>query len=95
MPQSLQVEAPSAALARSLVEHLDGFHAEVVPSGSERFQVCVDLDGGAGADRVLLDSLERVEHWLESSGLDLVEVRLNGRSYGFDRRDRTQIPPQR
>ena len=95
VPESLHVEAPSAALALSLIEHLDGFHAEFLPSGSERFQVRVDLDGAAGADRVLLDSLERVDHWLESSGLDLVEVRLNGRSYGFERRDGAEIPPRR
>ena len=95
VPESLNVEAPSAALALLLVEHLDGFHAEVVPSADERFQVRVDLDGRAGADRVLLESLERVEHWLESSGLDLVEVQLNGRSYGFERSDGTEITPQR
>jgi len=40
-------------------------------------------------------SLERVEHWLESSGLDLVEVQLNGRSYGFEGSDGTEITPQR
>jgi len=87
VPESLHIEAPSAPLALSLIERLNGFHAEVVPCGDERFQVRVDLDGRSGSDRALLDSLERVERWLESSELDFVEVHLDGRSYRLARRD--------
>ena len=87
MPESLHIETPSAPLALALIERLNGFHAEVVPCGDERFQVRVDLEGRSGADRALLDSLDRVERWLESSDLDLAEVHLNGRSYRLERRD--------
>ena len=87
MPESLHIEAPSAPLALSLIERLNGFHAEVVPCGDESFQVRVDLDGRSGSDRALLDSLERVERWLESSELDFVEVHLEGHSYRLARRD--------
>jgi len=92
VPESLHIEAPSASLALSLIERLNGFHAEVVPCGDERFQVRVDLDGRAGADRVLLESLDRVQRWLESSRLDLAEIRLNGRSYRLERRNGIPIP---
>lgn len=87
MPESLHIEAPSAPLALSLIERLNGFHAEVVPCGDERFQVRIDLDGRSGSDRALLDSLERVERWLESSELDSVEVHLDGHSYRLARID--------
>lgn len=93
MAESLHIEAPSASLALSLIERLNGFHAELVPCGDERFQVRVDLDGRAGADRLLLESLDRVERWLESSGLDLAQLHLNGRSYWLERRD--GIPTRR
>jgi anti-sigma B factor antagonist len=89
VPESLHIDAPSAPLALDLIERLNGFHAELVPVGGERFQVRVDLDGRAGADRLLLDSLDRVEGWLESSGLDLAEVRLDGRSYRLERKNGT------
>ena len=95
MSKSLHVEAPSESLALALIDHLDGFHAEVVPFDGERFQVRVELEGRAGADQVLLDSLARVDRWLEDSDLDLVEVQLDGRSYGFERGDGTPISPQR
>ena len=87
MPESLHIETPSAPLALALIERLNGFHAEVVPCGDERFQVRVDLEGRSGADRALLDSLDRIERWLESSDLDLAEVHLNGRSYRLERRN--------
>lgn len=87
MPESLHIDAPSAPLALSLIERLDGFHAEVVPCGAERFQVRVDLEGRTGSDRALLDGLDCIERWLESSDLDLAEVHLNGRSYRLGRRD--------
>ena len=87
MPESLHIETPSAPLALALIERLNGFHAEVVPCDDDRFQVRVDLEGRSGADRALLDSLDRVERWLESSDLDLAEVHLNGRSYRLERRD--------
>jgi anti-sigma B factor antagonist len=85
--ESLYIETPSAPLALSLIERLAGFHAEVVPRGDESFQVRVDLDGRSGSDRALLDSLDRIERWLESSELDLAEVHLNGNSYRLERRD--------
>ena len=87
MPESLHIETPSAPLALALIERLNGFHAEVVPCGDERFQVRVDLEGRSGADRALLDSLDRIQRWLESSDLDLAEVHLNGRSYRLERRN--------
>jgi anti-sigma B factor antagonist len=92
MSESLYIETPSAPVALSLIERLNGFHAEVVPCDDERFQVRVDLDGRRGSDRALLDSLERIERWLESSELDCADVRLNGRSYRFERSD--QKPPR-
>jgi anti-sigma B factor antagonist len=85
--ESLYIETPSAPLALSLIERLNGFHAEVVPCDDDRFQVRVDLDGRRGSDRALLDSLERIERWLESSELDFAEVQLNGRSYRLERSD--------
>ena len=96
VPESIRIEAPSAPLALSLIEHLDGFHSEVVPADSERFEVSVEVDGRRRSrPRAARQPRSRVGRWLESSGLDLVEVQLNGRSYGFERRDRTKIPPQR
>ncbi len=92
MPDSLRIDAPTAPLALSLIERLDGFHAEVVPSGGERFQVRIDLDGRNGADRVLVDSLDRVERWLESTGLAVAEVHLNRRAYRLERRDVIPVP---
>ena len=94
MPESLHIEAPSASLALDLIASLNGFHAELVPSGGERYQVRIDLDGSTGTNRLLLDSLDRVERWLESSGLDLAEVRLDGRPYGLERRSDTPHPPR-
>ncbi len=94
MPESLQIEAPTASLALSLIERLNGFHAEVVPCGGERFQVRVDLDGRAGADRLLLDSLDLIERWLDSSGQALAEIHLNGRSYRLEIRDGIPLPPR-
>jgi anti-sigma B factor antagonist len=94
VPESLHIEAPSAALALALIESLDGFHSELVPSGGEHFQVRVDLDGRAGANRALLDSLDRVERWLESSGLDLAEIRLDGRAYCLERTNGVPHPPR-
>jgi anti-sigma B factor antagonist len=85
--ESLYIETPSAPLALALIERLNGFHAEVVPCGDERFQVRVDLEGRSGADRALLDSLDRIERWLEASDLDLADVHLNGRSYRLERGD--------
>jgi anti-sigma B factor antagonist len=94
LPDSLHIEAPTASLALELIECLHGFHAEVLPCGGERFQVRVDLDGRPGADRLLLDSLDRVESWLDSSGQTLAEIHLNGRSYRLERRDGTPLPPR-
>jgi anti-sigma B factor antagonist len=87
VPESLHIEAPSAPLALSLIERLDGFHPEVVPCSGERFQVRVDLEGRSGSDRALLDSLDCIERWLEASDLDLAEVHLNGRTYRLGRQD--------
>ena len=87
VPESLHIDAPSAPLALALIERLNGFHAEVVPCDDERFQVRVDLDGRSGSDRALLDSIERIERWLESTDLDFAEVHLDGHSYRLARRD--------
>lgn len=92
MPESLKIDAPSASLALSLVECLAGFGTEVSPRGGERFQVEVDLDGDGGGSRRLLDGLGSVERWLESSGLDLADVHLNGRSYRLERRTGIPLP---
>jgi len=91
--ESLYIETPSAPLALSLIERLNGFHAEVVPRENERFQVRVDLDGRRGSDRALLDTLERIEHWLESSDLDLAEVQLSGRTYRLRRSAEKPVRP--
>jgi anti-anti-sigma factor len=87
VPESLHIETPSAPLALALIERLNGFHAEVVPCGDERFQVRVDLEGRSGTDRALLDSLDRIERWLGASDLDVAEVHLNGCSYRLERGD--------
>jgi anti-anti-sigma factor len=91
--ESLLIEAPSAPLALTLIERLDGFHAELVPLGNERFQVRVELDGRQGAMQPLLDSLDRIESWLETSGVDLAEIHLNDRTYKLERRNGTPLPP--
>jgi anti-anti-sigma factor len=92
--ESLLIEAPSAPLALTLIERLDGFHAELVPLGDERFQVRVELDGrNQGALRPLLDSLDRIESWLETSGVDLAEIQLNDRTYKLERRNGTPLLP--
>jgi anti-anti-sigma factor len=92
--ESLLIEAPSAPLALTLIERLDGFHAELVPLGGERFQVRVELDGrNQGAVRPLLDSLNRIESWLETSGVDLAEIHLNDRTYKLKRRNGTPLLP--
>jgi anti-sigma B factor antagonist len=88
VPESILIEAPSAPLALSLIESLNGFHAELVPLGGERFHVRVELDGrNHGPVKPLLDSLDRIESWLENSGLDLAEIHLHDRSYKLERRD--------
>jgi anti-sigma B factor antagonist len=95
VPESILVEAPSASLALSLIESLNGFHAELVPLGGERFQVRVELDGrNHGPVKPLLDSLDRIESWLETSGLDLAEIHLHDRSYKLERRDGTKPLPR-
>jgi anti-sigma B factor antagonist len=97
MPESILIEAPSAPLALSLIERLDGFHAELVPLGGERFHVRVELDGLDGRNRgpmkPLLDSLDRIESWLEVSGLDVAEIHLHDRSYELERRDGSKPLP--
>lgn len=94
MSESLLIESPSPSLALALIERLDGFHAELVPLGDERFQVRVELDGRErGPDRSLLESLDRIEGWLEASGLDLAEIHLNDRSYVLERRDGSPLLP--
>jgi anti-sigma B factor antagonist len=93
--ESILIEAPSAPLALSLIETLNGFHAELVPLGGERFHVRVELDGrNHGQVKPLLDSLDRIESWLEISGLDLAEIHLHDRSYRLERRDGTKLLPR-
>ena len=95
MTESLLIEAPSAPLALTLIERLDGFHAELVPLGGERFQVRVELDGrNQGPLRPLLDSLDRIEGWLDSSGVDLTEIHLNDRSYKLERGNGAPLLPR-
>lgn len=95
MTESLLIEAPSAPLALTLIERLDGFHAELVPLGGERFQVRVELDGrNQGPLRPLLDSLDRIEGWLETSGVDLTEIHLNDRSYKLERGNGAPLLPR-
>jgi anti-sigma B factor antagonist len=95
VPESLLIEAPSAPLALTLIERLDGFHAELVPLGGERFQVRVELDGRSqGSARPLLESLDRIESWLETSGLDLAEVHLDDRSYKLERPNGIPLLPR-
>ncbi len=93
MSESLRIEAPTGPLARSLIERLDGFRSELVPVDG-RFQVQVDIAGRDGdGDRALLDSLDHIESWLESSGLTLAEIHLDGRSYRLERHDGPEPPP--
>jgi anti-sigma B factor antagonist len=95
VPESLFIEAPSAPLALTLIERLYGFHAELVPLGGERFQVRVELDGRSqGPVKPLFDSLDRIESWLETSGLDLTEIRLDDRSYKLERRNGMPLLPR-
>jgi anti-sigma B factor antagonist len=91
--ESLLIEAPSAPLALTLIERLDGFHAELVPLGAERFQVRVELDGRQGAMQPLLDSLDRIESWLETSGVDVAEIHLDDGTYKLERRNGRPLPP--
>jgi len=62
-----------------------------VPLGNERFQVRVELDGRKGAMQPLLDSLDRIESWLETSGVDLAEIHLNDRTHKLERRNGTTL----
>ena len=95
MPESILIEAPSAPLALSLIESLNGFHAELVPLGGERFHVRVELDGrNHGPVKPLLDGLDRIESWLEISGLDLAQIHLHDRAYKLERRDGSKPLPR-
>jgi len=95
VPESILIEAPSAPLALSLIESFNGFHAELVPLGGGRFQVRVELDGrNQGPVKRLLDSLDRIESWLEASELDLAEIHLHDRSYKLERRDGSKPLPR-
>jgi anti-anti-sigma factor len=69
-----------------------GLHAEVISDGEERFRVKVELDGRPEKDRLLLDSFELIEGWLESSGLAFAEIHLNGRTHRLERRAGTPLP---
>ena len=64
-----------------------------MPLGNERFQVRVELDGRKGAMQPLLDSLDRIESWLETSGVDLAEIHLNDRTHKLERRNGTTLLP--
>ena len=41
----------------------------------------------------LLDSLDRIESWLETSGVDLAEIHLNDRTHKLERRNGTTLLP--
>jgi anti-anti-sigma factor len=90
LPESLRIDLPTASLALSLLSRLEDFRAEVVPLGSERYQVLVELDGGPGADNRARESLALIESWLESTGLqstglNLAEIHLDGRPSRLER----------
>ena len=87
MPESLRIDLPTASLALSLLERLEDFRAEVVPLGSERYQVVVELDGGPGAADRTRESLALIEGWLKSTGLDVAEIHLDGRPSRLERRN--------
>jgi len=90
LPDSLRVDLPTASLALSLLERLEDFRAEVVATGGKRYQVCVELDGGANDPA--REGLARIESWLESLGLNLAEIHLNDRPH---RHASSDIPPLR
>ena len=87
MPESLRIDLPTASLALSLLERLEDFRAKVVPLGSERYQVLVELDGGPGADNRTRESLALIESWLKSTGLNVAEIHLDGRPSRLERRN--------
>src|SRR5688572_12593975 len=71
---------------------MSGLHAEATPDGEGRFRVKVELDGRTEKDRLLLDSFELIEGWLESSGLAFAEIHLNGRTHRLEGRAGTPLP---
>ena len=85
MPESIRIDLPTAPLALSLLERLEDFRAEVQPLGGKGYQVVVDLDGGPGADGRARESIARIESWLESTGLNLAEIHLDGRPSRLER----------
>ena len=87
MPESIRIDLPTASLALSLLECLEDFRAEVVPLGSERYQVLVELDGGPGADDRIRESLALIEGWLKSAGLNVAEIHMDGRTSRLERRN--------
>jgi anti-sigma B factor antagonist len=87
LPESLRIDLPTASLALSLLSRLEDFRAEVVPLGSERYQVVVELDGGPGADDRTRESLALIESWLKSTGLNVAEIHLDGRPSRLERRN--------
>jgi anti-sigma B factor antagonist len=87
LPESLRIDLPTASLALSLLSRLEDFRAEVVPLGSERYQVLVELDGGPGADDRTRESLALIESWLKSTGLNVAEIHLDGRPSRLERRN--------
>jgi hypothetical protein len=87
LPESLRIDLPTASLALSLLSRLEDFRAEVVPLGSERYQVLVELDGGRGADDRARENIALIESWLKSTGLDLAEIHLDGRPSRLERRN--------
>ena len=95
----MRIDLPTASLALSLLERLEDFRAEVQPLGGKGYQVVVDLDGRHGADGRARESIARIESWLESTGLNLAEIHLDGRPSRFERHHgsplRSLDPPKR
>jgi hypothetical protein len=79
MSEPISIEAPDAASAAELMSDAIGlFDAELVESDG-RWEVLVRPD--RPRERLIVDVLDLVQTWVESTGLRSVTVRLGDRDY--------------
>jgi hypothetical protein len=82
LAEPLRIEAPSADLARALMQRLHAFPTDIEEEDG-RCEVQVSLVGDP--DRAVVNVLHSVDGWLVDYGLDSVRVQFERRVYTLTR----------